>query len=362
MRVISTVPVAMAASWAMVAAAHAEPKVVASIKPIHGLVAAVMGGTGSPELLVDGASSPHNYALRPSQAANLQDADIVFWVGEPLERFLDKALETIGAYAQSVALSEIDGLKTLGFRDIEVAQDDHDNHEGHDHGDHDDHAKKDDHEHDHDHGEEKHADHDDHGHDDHEKEEKHAGHDHDAHAGHDHGEGSIDPHIWLDTDNARLMVTHIAEVLAAADADNADSYKQNAAALISQLDTLNTEIETQLAPHAAAQFVVFHDAYHYFEDRFGLQASAAITVSPETPPGAQRVREIQDLLVDRNVSCIFDEPQFEPRIITTIIGDKDINRATLDPLGVDIPAGPDFYPALIRSLSTSFAQCFAPAQ
>lgn len=338
MRVLHKVSSGMAVGLAMVGTAHAAPEVVASIKPVHGLVSAVMGDVGSPQLLVDGAGSPHNYALRPSQAASVQEADIVFWVGASLEQFLEKALETIGADAKAVALSEIDDIKTLEFRDISLAEKDHDDHEGHDHG-HDDHKEADDH-----------------------KEEEHAGHDHGDDHGHDHADGDIDPHIWLNTDNARVMVQHIAEVLSAADSDNAETYASNAAAFIRQLDALNTEIEQQLQPYSDEQFVVFHDAYHYFEDRFGLEAAASVTVSPETPPSAQRVRDMQTLLAENNVTCIFDEPQFEPRIITTIVEGTDINRATLDPLGVDIPEGPDFYPALIRSLSTSFTQCFAATQ
>ncbi|MGB7431326.1 MAG: zinc ABC transporter substrate-binding protein [Ahrensia sp.] len=333
MRVLHTVSTGMVVGLAMVGTAQAAPDVVASIKPIHGLVAAVMGDVGSPELLVDGAGSPHNYALRPSQASSVQDADIVFWVGHSLEQFLEKALETIGENAQSVALSEIDGIKTLEYRDIKLAEKDTDDHEGHDHDGHD--------------------------HDDH-KEEASAEHDHGQ--DHDHADGGIDPHIWLDTDNARVMVQHIANVLSAADSDNADTYAGNAAAFIAQLDVLNAEIEQELKPYRERQFVVFHDAYHYFEDRFGLEATAAITVSPETPPSAQRVRDMQTVLAENNVTCVFDEPQFEPRIITTIVEGTDINRATLDPLGVNIAEGADFYPALIRSLSTSFTQCFAATQ
>lgn len=332
MRVLHKVSTGFAVGLAMVGTAHAAPEVVASIKPVHGLVAAVMGDLGTPELLVDGAGSPHNYALRPSQASSVQNADIVFWVGRSLEQFLEKALETIGEDAQSVALSDIDGIKTLEYRDIELAEKDHDDHD-HDHGGH--------------------------GHD---KEKASASHDHDHGHDHDHADGAIDPHIWLNTDNARVMVQHIADVLSAADSGNAETYASNAAAFIAQLDALNTEIEQQLQPYSDTQFVVFHDAYHYFEDRFGLEATVAITVSPETPPSAQRVREMQTVLAENKVTCIFDEPQFEPRIITTIVEGTDINRATLDPLGVNIPEGPDFYPALIRSLSTSFNQCFAATQ
>ena len=299
MRRARTFFLASALFAASAASAHSEVNVVASIKPIHSLVAAVMSGVGEPGLIVEGTGSPHNYALKPSQARKLESAKVVFWVGHELEAFLEKPLETVGAKAKSVALIDAHGLEKLGFREggafdkhghgDEAGHDDHDHEKkaeaDHDHDhekkakdDHDhDHEKKAEAKHDHDHDHEKKAK-DDHDHDhDHKKKAK-DDHDHDhekkAEAEHDHGEehahGEFDAHVWLDPKNAKAMVHEIEEALAEADPGNAKKYEANAKAVMAKLDKLIAEVSADLEPVKGKGFIVFHDAYQYFEKRFAF--------------------------------------------------------------------------------------------
>lgn len=320
-------PTLLLASAALAAApfsAHAEINVIASIKPVHSLVAAVMHGAGEPTLIVEGAGSPHTYSLKPSQASALQDADLVFWIGEDLEAFLEKPISTIGS-GKSVELIHSHGLETLGFREGGAF-------EKHAHGD--EHAEEDD-DHEEDHAE---------GHEDE--------HPHD---------GEVDMHVWLDPMNARAMAHEIAEALAEADPGNAALYEKNAAALDDRIDTLATGLSAELEPVKDKGFIVFHDGYQYFEHRFGLSAAGSITVSPDVMPGADRIREIQARIGELGATCVFAEPQFEPRLITVATEGSDARSGVLDPLGADIEAGPDLYFTLMQTMADSFSSCLSGA-
>ena len=307
--------------------AQAEVKVVASIKPIHSLVSAVMEGVGEPSLLVKGAGSPHTYALKPSQAKQLQEADLVFWMGHDLEAFLENSIESIATNAKSVPLMDAHGLTKLGFREGGAFED---------HGDHDDH-KKDDHGHN-DHDDHKKDDHDDHGHD-------------------DHGHGETDPHVWLDPVNAKALVHEIEEALTEADPANVAAYEANAENMMSRLDDLVAEIDTALEPVKGRGYVVFHDAYQYFEARFGVSAIGSITISPEVLPGAERVAKLQDKVRDLGVTCVFSEPQFKPKLVVTITENTNAGTGVLDPLGTSINDGPNLYFTLIRNMAASLKDC-----
>ena len=302
--------------------AQADVKVIASIKPVHSLVSAVMEGVGSPDLLVEGAGSPHTYSLKPSQAKKLQDADLVFWMSHDLEAFLENAIENIATNARAVSLMESHGLLTLNFREG-GAFDAHD---------HDDHGERDEHGHD-EHDEHKHDEHDEHGHDE------------------------TDPHVWLDPVNAKAMVHEIEEALAAADPANASAYEANAKALMSELDGLVAEITTELEPIKGRGYVVFHDAYQYFEKRFGVSAVGSITISPEVLPGAERVSELQAKVRSLEATCVFSEPQFQPKLVKTITENTNAGTGVLDPLGAAIDDGPDLYFTLIRNMAKSLKDC-----
>ena len=324
----------------------AELKVVTSIKPIHSLVSSVMAGAGSSELLIEGASSPHAYAMRPSQARSLQDADVVFWIGSDLETFLVKPISTTAKNATSVSLIESDGLVKRHFRDG------HDHHDHHDHGKHEE-EKHEEEKHDHaKHDEHKHDEHDEHKHDEHKHD--HAGHDHGA-----HGKDAIDPHIWLDPDNAKAMTRAISNALSAADAANAALYSKNAAALINRLDQLSEELRSTVAPLRDKRFVVFHDAYQYFEARYGLESSGAITLNPEVLPGAEHLREIKEKVASLGATCVFAEPQFKPKLVEVVIEGTAAKSGVLDPLGANIAKGPDQYFDLMKAMANSMRDCLS---
>ena len=328
--------------------ANAELKVVTSIKPIHSLASYLMDGIGKPELIVDGYASPHGFSMKPSHAKMLQNADLIFWVGEDLENFLEKPLKSIAKKAEKIELIEIKGLNVLKFRERNIFDE-------HDH-DHDDHGKKeddhDDHDHD-DHGK-KEDDHDDHDHDDHGKKEEHDDHDdHDGHEGHAHGE--FDPHIWLDTMNAKAMLNEMAEHLIENDPKNEAKYKSNLDKALKDIDKLTIEVMTEL--NNSVSSIVFHDAYQYFEKRFNVNVLGAFTVNTDVMPGAEQLAEIREIIEHDKVACVFSEPQFNPDIINAVAKDMKIKTGVLDPLGATLDSGKDLYFKLIRNMSASFKGC-----
>ena len=356
--------------------ANAEIKVVASIKPIHSLASYLMDGIAKPDLIVDGYASPHGFAMKPSHAKMLQNADLIFWVGEDLESFLEKPLSSIAKKAEKIELMETKGLQVLKFRERNIF-DEHD----HDDHDHDDHGKKeddhDDHGHDDDHGK-KEDDHDDHGHDDHGKKEddhdhddhgkKEDDHDHDDHGkkeddhddhGHDdhdgHAHGDFDPHSWLDPINAKAMLNEMAEHLIENDPKNEAKYKSNLAKALQEIDKLTIDVMTDLSSSVAS--IVFHDAYQYFEKRFNVNILGAFTVNTDVMPGAEQLAEIREIIEHDKVACVFSEPQFNPDIIKAVAKDMNIKTGVVDPLGATLDPGKDLYFNLIRNMSASFKGC-----
>ncbi|RIK83236.1 MAG: zinc ABC transporter substrate-binding protein [Hyphomicrobiales bacterium] len=315
---------AFAAVLAAALPAAALDGVVASIKPVHSLVAAVMEGVGTPALIVRGAGSEHVHSLRPSDAEALEKAGVVFRVGEGMETFLNGPLKTLAAGARVVSLEDAPGLEKLAFREGGPFEA-HAHGDGHDRDDGDAHESE--------------------GH----------GHDHD----HDHDRDAHDLHIWLDPLNARAMVAEIARVLAEADPGNAMRYLANAQAYSGRIDALAAEIGALVEPVRRRPAVVFHDAYQYFEKRFGVNVVGSITVSPEVMPGAQRLSEIRDKVRELDAACVFSEPQFEPRLVAVVIEGTDARTGVLDPLGAEIPDGPDLYLTLMRNLAGSLAACLS---
>ena len=316
--------------------ANAEIKVVASIKPIHSLASYLMDGIAKPDLIVDGYASPHGFAMKPSHAKMLQNADLIFWVGEDLESFLEKPLSSIAKKAEKIELMETKGLQVLKFRERNIF----DEHDHDDHGHDDDHGKKeDDHDHDHDDHGKKEDDHDDHGHDDHD--------------GHAHGE--FDPHIWLDPINAKAMLNEMAEHLIENDPKNEAKYKSNLAKALQEIDKLTIDVMTDLSSSVAS--IVFHDAYQYFEKRFNVNILGAFTVNTDVMPGAEQLAEIREIIEHDKVACVFSEPQFNPDIIKAVAKDMNIKTGVVDPLGATLDPGKDLYFNLIRNMSASFKGC-----
>lgn len=300
--------------------AHAEvPNVVVSIKPIHSLVASIMQGVGEPSLIVEGAASPHTYSMKPSNASALEQANIVFWVGHGLEAFLEKPLESLGSGARIVELDDAPGLEKLKFREGGAF-------EPHDDGD---------------------------------EHEAGAGHDHASEDAHHHDEGEYDMHLWLDPANAKAMAAEIEKTLAEADPDNAATYKTNLDALNTRLDTLDKTLAETVAPIKDKPFIVFHDAYQYFEHRYHVKVAGSITVSPETMPGAQRLSDIHAKIAELGATCVFAEPQFEPKLVNIVLEGTPAKSGTLDPEAATLDAGPNLYFQMMESIGSSLESCLS---
>lgn len=284
-------------------------RVAASIRPIHSLAAQVMEGVGAPHLLVQGAGSPHAYSLKPSEARALAEAHVVFLIDEGFEAFLTKPLANLSKRARIVALADQKGVKTLPPR-RGGAWDDHN----------------------------------------HDRDRKPKGHD-----GHEHG--ALDGHLWLDVGNARAILGIMAAVLAELDPANGARYRANAAKAEAVLAALDAELSAITKPLAARPFIVFHDAYQYFEARHGLAAAGSVTVSPDKPPGAKRLTALRERIAKAKIACIFAEPQFKPAIAESLAKDSGARTGVLDPLGADIAPGPDHYPAMMRALASGLREC-----
>ena len=297
------------------------PAVVVSTKPLHSLIAGVMAGVREPILLLDGTQSPHTYSLKPSDAAAIEEALLVFWMGPSLEGFLVAPLKALEP-SVSVELGQRLGDLILPSRpESEPGHDEHDDHEG----------RGDDHDEAHEHG---------HSHVD------------------EHGNALPDLHAWLDPQIASEMVGLIANELAKADPDHAARYRKNAAALAVRLKALDVELAALLHPVHERPFLVFHDAYQYFGRRYDLHWAGSLSVSPEHPPGARHLSELREQIETGKVACVFAEPQFEPRMVERLVEGTGAKASTLDPDGgVGLEPGPEAYFLLMRALATSFVDC-----
>ena len=284
--------------------ANAEAKVIASIKPLHSLVSYVMDGVGTPGILVDGSSSPHTFQLKPSHATMLQEADIIFWIGEDLESFLETPLKSIAKNSRHITLMESDEIELLKFREKNIF------------GDHDEHD-----------------DHDEHG----------------------HAHGEYDIHFWLDPEVAKTIVKIVTRELSEIDPANSSAYNSNSAKALKEIDQLINDVKSKI--NRDAKYVVFHDAYQYFEKRFGVEVIGALTVNPEVLPGAKQLAEIREVIEHENVNCLFSEPQFNPSIAETIARDTGVKAAIIDPLGAELDPGKDLYFDLIEDIASSFKSC-----
>ena len=306
MQMLIRLALILAAGFLSLPAFASGPNVVAAIKPVHALVASVMQGVGEPHLLVEGNASPHTFSLKPSGAQALENADLVFWIGPDLEVFLVDPLQTLAPNANIVSLANARNVTTRPLR------------EGGDFELHD--------------------------------------HEEDS-SGHRHNE--IDMHIWLDPKNALAMVDEIALALGAADPDNAKIYAANAIQTSRAIDALVDEITALLAPVQDRPFIVFHDAYQYFETRFAVNAVGSITVSPETIPGVRRVEQIRETVKNAGAACVFAEPQFTPRLVAVVTEGTNARAGVLDPMGAEIASGSELYFELLRNLAHSMKECLS---
>ena len=309
------------------------PNVAVDIAPVHSLVARVMQGVGTPDLIIRSGASPHHYSLRPSEAKALQDANVVIWMGEALTPWMEDAVATLSSEALTMSLLKKEETALLEFRESALFEehnhDDHsdDKHEKHGHDEHDDHSDK--------------------------------GHDETEEHGHDeHAHGTYDPHAWLSPENAKIWLNLIAAQLSTADPENAGTYFTNAAIALTETDTLMTEVSAMLEPIRGTRFIVFHDAYQYFETVFDFPASGAISLGDATDPSPARITKIQDRIKDQGVQCVLAEPQFKKGLVATVLEGTDAKTSIIDPLGIALVPGPTLYPQLIRNMAKTLVDCF----
>ncbi len=290
------------------AVAHAQPKVVASILPVHSLVAGVMQGVGTPALLVPVGQSPHTYALKPSDARTLQSAEVVFWIGENLENFLQAPLEALAGKAEVVELNEAPGLIRLPTRRGGIFEDETETHK----------------------------------------------------SGEAYHHGPTDPHIWLDPENARRMVSVIVATLSTKDPANAARYDANGQKLDARLEALENDIRQRVAPVQQRAYIVFHDAYQYFEHRYGTRIVGSITVTPDQAPGARRLAELRQKIATSQAACVFREPQFPAPVVDTVLAGTHAKSGVLDPEGADMAPGPEAYFLLMNRIADALVGCLKP--
>ena len=297
------------------------PNVAADIAPIHSLVSKVMDGVGEPKLVIQSGASPHGYRLRPSEAKALQDANLIFWMGEELTPWLDGAIDTLASNATVTSLLDQEGVLLHDFREGALF-------EAHDHSAHDEHDDHDDHD--------DHKDHDDHD---------------------DHGHGAHDPHAWLSPENAKLWLNIIASKLSVADPENAASYFTNAAAGQAEIEDMVAEVSATLKPVQGGKFVVFHDAYQYFENDFDFYASGAISLGDASDPSPARIAEIQRRIQEEGIQCVLAEPQYKKGLVATVMEGSEATASVIDPLGADIKPGPKLYTQLIKNMAKTLRDC-----
>ena len=309
--------------------AHADVstdiKVVTTIKPLHSLISRIMETRGEPQLIIEGTNNPHTFVFKPSHAKMIEEADIVFWIGEDLEAFMEKPLNSLAKDTKKIGFMDSESIEKIEFREKNIF-DDHDGHED-EHEGHED---------------------DDHGHKDDDHDDDHK----DAHA---HAHGEFDPHIWLDPENAKEMVKIIRDELIKIDPEGQRQYSVNTAGATLELDNLINSVEKELSKDIS--YIVFHDAYQYFENRFGVIPAGALTLNPDVLPGAKQIADIQDVINDKGIKCIFSEPQYNPKIIETLGNDMNVSTGVIDPLGAFIDAGPTMYVELINGIANSIKEC-----
>jgi len=314
--------------------AKSELSVVTSIKPIHSIASNIMDGVYEPILLVEGSTSPHSMILKPSQVEAINNADLIFFVSDDLETFLERPLNNITNSTKIVELIDNEDLFVLKFRENNIYlgnyHDDYDDHD--DHHDEDNHAKDDDHD-----------DHDDH-HDD-----------YDEHGHHKHSHGEYDVHIWLDSFNAKVIANNIAKELSKLDPTHTSRYQNNRDKFVERVSDIEKKISHQLDHHIS--YVTFHDAYRYFENRFDVASSGALTTNPDVMPGARELSDLRKLISDKDIHCIFSEPQFNSKVVEVIADDTNTKMGILDPLGATIPRGKDHYFGVLTGIADSLVDC-----
>ena len=297
------------------------PKVVTDIPITHSLVTRVMAGIGMPDLIVDRGASPHEYSLRPSNAASLEAADLVFWISNGLTPWLDDALNTLARNAKVIELMDAKGATVLSFREGATFETHSHQHKQDEDG------------------------HDEHKHDEDEQDED------------EHATGNVDPHGWLDPYNGRIWLDVIATALSKIDPTNSDIYFANATQAKADIDTVISELEETLAEFRGTNFIVYHDAYQYFEKRFDVLAAGSISLGDVSDPSPARIAEVRKIVEELGITCVFSEPQFNSELVRTVSDRVSVKTRVIDPLGTQFTLGPDFYLNVLRGIAQSMASC-----
>ena len=290
--------------------AASDIKVLVSIKPFHSLVSAIMQDVSEPLLLINGNNSPHSYALRPSSAENLQQADLVFWGGEILEGFLTKPLQSLASRAKLVSLQETAGLRLLPLRSG-IGWQKHETDSANDHSAEDETTST----------------------------------------------SGTDPHIWLDPYNAKIISAKIVEILTAMDPQNAQSYRRNGEKYGLRLELLDRKLKAEMTKVAETPYMVFHDAYQYFEKRYQLNVVGSMTLHIGFGSSVRRLTAVRKTIQKEKIRCIFSEPQFSPKLLQTVIAGTNVKQGTLDPLGAGLESGAELYFTLLNNLSHNLSSC-----
>ena len=295
--------IALSASLLVISPAHAEVRVLTSIKPLQLIAAAVQDGAGTPEVLLPPGASPHNYALRPSDVRRVREVDLFYWIGPDLESFLPRVLQ-----GRTLPVVTVQSLPELRLRHFAA---DSQSHEAADPAEHD----------------------------------------------HDHSPGSLDAHLWLSSVNARVIAARMATDLSAADPTNAARYKNNVKVFDERLDAMDARVKARVAGVAGKPFFVFHEAFDYFEDAYGLKHTGVFSVAAEVQPGAQHVAAMRTRLSEVGKTCVFSEPPLRPRLAETLTAGLPVKLAELDGLGGYTPATAQGYEQMMEKLGNDLAGC-----
>lgn len=314
-----------AAVLASTAALAKAPVVITTIKPLQSLMAQLTEGLTEPVLLIK-EGSPHGYQLKPSDAKAIANADLVVWTSDDLETVIPETAEKAGV-KHALVWAEIPGIKLLPNRKGGLWDDGDDDHD-HDHAD----------------SGFSHGDahnHDKHGHDEHEH----------------HHHGANNPHLWLSTENAAILLKAAAAELQSIDPEHKAQYQANLDKALAGLTKLHDELQTQLKPYSSSPFMVFHDAYPYFEKEYDLHPVGVIRADPEHEPGAARIAELRKAFTENRIKCVFNEPEFPSALAAKLAADTNVKQAELDPVGANIPAGPAMYGKLMHNIADNLSDC-----
>jgi zinc transport system substrate-binding protein len=302
----TTLSTAICGLWLSGMVSADVPQVTTDIPVTHSLVTRVMAGIGTPDLIVNRGASPHDYSLRPSNAASLEAADLVFWISSELTPWLEGALKTLAADAKVIELMDAKGSTVLPFREGSTFET---------------------HSHRHKHDEDEHA------------------------------TVNVDPHGWLDPYNGKIWLDVIATELSKIDPENTDIYFDNVSQGKTDIDAAISEIDATLAPFRGTNFIVYHDAYQYFERRFDVLAAGSISMGDVSDPSPARIAEIHQTVEELDMTCVFSEPQFNPELVATVVDGTKARARVIDPLGTRLTLGADFYLNLLRNIAQTMANC-----